>query len=343
MVALKAAEVGRRYASADQLPPVVLVYGPDYGLVAETASTLAKLAADASGDPLGLVKLGAEELSADPGRIVDEARTIALFGGKRTIWVRGALERAVLPALTVLLEEPPIDAVVIVEMGDLKKPSPLRKAAEASPHAAAIICYADTERDLERLFDGEAKRAGLPVEPAARELALSLIGGDRIASRAEMEKLFLYAHGAERVTVAHVQAIVGDVAEHDAFDAIDAAFLGKIEETVRQLRLLAADGTNPGALAGQALRWCHALERARLDVDRGMAPPRVVERMIPPIFFRKTAASRTLSAWDAARLRRASEWLGEAVLASRRHPATAQARCELAFLRIAEIGKRLAG
>lgn len=344
MVAVNARDMARRFAKADQVPPVVVVHGTDHGLVAETAAALVALAGEGGDDPFAMVRLGPDELSADEGRIVDEARTISLFGGKRTIWVRGAAERAVSVALAALIEEPPVDAVVIVELGDLKKSSPLRKAAEASRDAAAIVCYADGERDLERLFDTLAQEVGLAAEPEARDLALSLLGGDRAASRSELEKLFLYARGGGRVTVDHVRAIVGDVAEHRSTDVVDAAFLGRVAEVGRQLDVLASAATNAGTIAGQALRWAEALERARLDVDRGAAAARVVDRMIPPvIFFRKPDVTRMLSIWDAGRLRRVAEDFAEAVLATRRQPHTARSVVEIALLRTATLAKRLAG
>ena len=41
------------------------------------------------------------------------------------------------------------DGRIVIEAGDLRKSSPLRAACEKSKYAAAVACYADTERDLD--------------------------------------------------------------------------------------------------------------------------------------------------------------------------------------------------
>ena len=94
-------------------------------------------------------------------------------------------------ASSPLLAEPPKDATILLEAGDLKKNAPLRVEAEKSPHAAVIACYADGEADLRRLIADEARQAGLAVEPEAMVLLAAMLGGDRAASRAEIRKICL--------------------------------------------------------------------------------------------------------------------------------------------------------
>ncbi len=52
-----------------------------------TRAYLARAAAG-SDDPFGLVRLDGDEIAGDPGRLVDEAGTVALFGGRRVISLR---------------------------------------------------------------------------------------------------------------------------------------------------------------------------------------------------------------------------------------------------------------
>ena len=62
---------------------ILLVYGPDTGLVRETAQRLVRYFAGAGTDSMGLVTLDGKELDGDPGRLLVEARTSSLFGEKR--------------------------------------------------------------------------------------------------------------------------------------------------------------------------------------------------------------------------------------------------------------------
>jgi len=318
MVALKAAQFDRLVAAPDRMPAVILVFGPEQGLVAERAAALAKAASAGSDDPFGLVRLDGAELVADPARLSDEARTIAMFGGRRTIWVRDAGTRAIEPAVTPLLDDPPVDAVVVIEAGDLKKGG-LRKRIEDHASAAAIACYTDAAGDLDRVIDEEARAAGLAVEADARTALHLVLGADRRLSRAEVAKLCLYAHGRGRITEADVAAIVGDAAAAGLDDVVDAAFTGDLEGLDRELARLVASGSQPGQVLSAALRHAHTLARARAAVDEGTPAAAAVERMVPPVFFkRRPQVARALTLWRSERLDAAAGRLDEAVAQSRR-------------------------
>src|SRR5437868_15179283 len=88
MVALRGKEIDAFLARPDSGRPIILLYGPDAGLVRERADALLASAVDDPNDPFSVVKMDGDELSAEPSRLVDEAMTIPLFGGRRAIRVR---------------------------------------------------------------------------------------------------------------------------------------------------------------------------------------------------------------------------------------------------------------
>ena len=81
-------EIDAFLARPDPGRPIILLYGPDAGLVRERADALMASAVDDPNDPFSLVRLDGDELSAEPSRLVDEAMTVPLFGGRRAIRVR---------------------------------------------------------------------------------------------------------------------------------------------------------------------------------------------------------------------------------------------------------------
>src|ERR1700756_4627324 len=85
MVALKAAEVDAYIAAREPTRPIALVFGPDAGLVSERADAIVRTAVDDLNDPFALVRLDGDDLAGDPGRLVDEANTVPLFGGRGAI------------------------------------------------------------------------------------------------------------------------------------------------------------------------------------------------------------------------------------------------------------------
>ena len=88
MVALRGKEIDAFLARPDPGRPIILLYGPDAGLVRERADALMASAVDDPNDPFSLVRLDGDELAAEPSRLVDEAMTVPLFGGRRAIRVR---------------------------------------------------------------------------------------------------------------------------------------------------------------------------------------------------------------------------------------------------------------
>jgi DNA polymerase-3 subunit delta len=88
LVALRGKEIDAFLARPDPGRPIILLYGPDAGLVRERADALMASAVDDPNDPFSLVRLDGDELSAEPSRLVDEAMTVPLFGGRRAIRVR---------------------------------------------------------------------------------------------------------------------------------------------------------------------------------------------------------------------------------------------------------------
>ena len=167
MTALKAADVDAFVARPDAARPVVLIYGPDSGLVSERAQTIVRASVDNPDDPFSLVRIEGDDLSGNPLRLVEEANTIPLFGGRRAIWVKPT-SRNIASAVESLIAATSPDCRVVIEAGDLKKSSPLRTLCERAKNAVALPCYADGERELARLVDDEMKQAGLTIAPDAR-------------------------------------------------------------------------------------------------------------------------------------------------------------------------------
>ncbi len=142
MVAIKAADADAFVARPDPARPVVLVFGPDAGLVSERVAALVKSSVDDPNDPFALARLEAEDLSAEPSRLVEEAQTIPLFGGRRAVWVKAG-SRNIAPAVEALLALRAIECRVVIEAGDLRRNAPLRSLCEKAKNAAALPCYAD--------------------------------------------------------------------------------------------------------------------------------------------------------------------------------------------------------
>jgi DNA polymerase-3 subunit delta len=340
MVAVKASDVDAFVARPDPARPVVLVFGPDSGLVSERVNALVKASVDDPNDPFSLVRLEAEELSANPARLIEEAQTIPLFGGRRAVWAKAG-SRNIAPAVEALLALPASDCRVVIEAGDLRRNAPLRVVCERARNAAALPCYADGERELTRLIDNEMHDAGLVLKPDARAMLMPLLGGDRAASRNEIRKLALYARGRGEVGVDDVTAVVSDASALALDELVDTAFAGRPAELEAQLSKVRAAGSSVGSIFFAAQRQLAQLHKWRTAIEGGA--PFSLDGVQPPLHFRrKSLVEAALRQWNAARLTLAMAELAEAVLASRRTPALADTIAERALLAIAVKARRAA-
>jgi DNA polymerase-3 subunit delta len=340
VVAIRNQDADSFVARPDPRRPVVLIYGPDLGLVRERVDALLRAAGSNSADPFSVVTLEGDALAGDPGRLADEARTVGLFGGRRFVHVRAG-NRNFNDALESLLADPPADTLVVIEAGELRKGAPLRKIAEASPSAAAIACYADTERDLSRLVERTLRDAGLSADADARDTLVRLLGGDRLATRSELDKLILYAGEKRRIEFEDVHAIIADSSALVLDDAVDAAAAGEQEAALAALAKARAAGIPAGSVIGAAIRHVAALHRLSLRVARGERPAAIVEDPQLRLHFRRKARfERALDRFRVAALERTLTALGAAALSARRSPELADAIAERELLALARGARR---
>ncbi|AWB21654.1 DNA polymerase III subunit delta [Methylobacterium currus] len=317
MTAVKAGEVeGLLRRGPDPRIAVILVYGPDTGLVTERARLLAEKAVDDPSDPFALVKIDGDVLASDPGRLIDEAGTVGLFGGKRAIWVRPG-SRNYAPAVDAVLKQDGAETRIVVEAGDLAKSAPLRVVCERSGRALAIPCYPDDAGTLAELIERTLRADSLRITREARDLLVSGLGGDRRASLGEIEKLALYARGQGEVGIEDVEAIGSDVSGSMLNALIDAAFAGRVTETERAYRRFQIEGMDASVMLGGALRHALTLLATRLDGE-GKSPGAMVAGWRGLHFRRQRIVETQLARWSPASLRRAVSLLQEAVLGARR-------------------------
>ncbi|MGO4112023.1 DNA polymerase III subunit delta [Rhizobium ruizarguesonis] len=299
---------------------IFVIYGPDRGLVSERAGLLAGKTGVALDDPFSLTKLDIGDLQKDPGRLVDEVQSIGLFGGEKLIWIRGAAnEKYLVDSLALLAEKPLEAAYLIVEAGDLKKGSLLRKTAEAARSVMTIPSYADDSRALNALIDTELSAEKLGITPAARQALIALIGGDRIASRNEVRKLALYCRGFDTVEEHHVTEIIGDASAISVDDAVDAILGGDLSAFLHAMQKISSSKT--AILVLQAcLKQFQLLDSMRAEMDeKRLQPPQIMQTMGRHLHFRrKPIIEQALRQWTAESIARESNRLQAAILQSRR-------------------------
>jgi DNA polymerase III subunit delta len=338
MAQKKAFEVDAWLARPGEHTAIVLVYGPDRGLVSERARAFAVKTGLPLDDPFSVVRMDAAEIEADQGRLIDEARTVPMFSPKRLLWVRNAgAQKGLAEQVKLLCAEPPGDAVVLIEAGDLKKGVGLRATVESSGAAMALPCYADAERDVDAVIESEVAAAGMTISQEARQALRRNLGGDRLASRGEVAKLVLYAHGKSEIGLADVEAMTGDVSGLSVDDAVDSMLEGRIDAFDSMFTRHSLNGSQAYQVLAAAMRQMQTIQLLRGAMDAGdRNAAGLVAAARPPIFFaRRKTIERAIERWSGPALQRALARLQSAVLASRRRPDLSVAIARQALLGIA--------
>jgi len=258
----KSREASARSSGASAKTPepaqrFALFYGIELGLARERADTLAKSVVPDLHDPFRVVTLTGEQLAQDPARLADEAAAIAFGGGRKVVRVtdvpKGQTAQRQTQILRDFIAAPAGDALVIVEAGDLRKDHALVKAAEGAKHALVARCFPDDEAAIETVIVQSLAKDGLAASDDALAYLVDHLGGDRLLSRRELEKLALYAaepgRGKERpVTRDEAAASVGDTAGLTYDDLCNAIGGGDRAMADRCLVRLEAEGESPVAI-----------------------------------------------------------------------------------------------
>jgi DNA polymerase-3 subunit delta len=207
------------------------------------------------------------------------------------------------PAFQSFLDHPMGDALIVVESGELDGRSALRKLFEKADNAAALPCYRDEGRDLAAVIRETLARAEVKADDDALAWLTARLGGDRLVTRGEIEKLALYVGAGNTASLDDARALVGDSAEIGLDDLANACAGGDVPRLERVRAKLDAEGV-------AAIAQLRAVQRhfARLHLCAGLIAAGKDEKgammsLRPPVFWKEEAGFRAqLKRWPPALL-----------------------------------------
>lgn len=313
---------------------VVLLHGEDEGLVRERADALTRTVAGSLDDPFRVARLAAGG-AGGAGGLEEEATALSLIGGRRVVRVRDAGD-PMLAAVERLLAGSG-DTLVVLEAAGLPARSRLRTALERAPSATVIACYREEGRQLATSLRAMVEREGCRIAADAATLLASMLGADRTATRAEIEKLVLYAGPGGLIDVEAVEACCPDASTLSLEHALFAATAGDLAGADRALERAIADGAAPVAIARALLGHLQRLGRVRARMQaEGTSAADATASARPPVFFRHAPAfAAALSRWDADTLARIGAETARVELACKQTGAPDALLCRHLVARIA--------
>ncbi len=329
----------------------VLLYGPDAGLVRERADGLLRAMVDDPADPFRVTSLSAADLAGDPARLLDEAASLSLTGGRRVVLVSEAGDAASGP-LGEVLDGAPGDAFIIVQSGPLPPRSALRKAFENADTGAAIACYAAEGGGLTDFIRGMLAAENLRPSGDALAFLADHLGSDRQLTRREIEKLVLFMGGGpggdgagggelREIELADAVACVGDSAALTLDDAVYSAADGDYAGLDRVVDRLFLEGVAPVAILRATGRHFQRLHLVAARVAGGADAGQAMAGLRPPVFFKQKNRFRAqIGWWSGSALGRALALLTEAETQSKSTGMPDKAVCSRALMALANSAAR---
>ncbi len=284
----------------DKKARVILVYGPDNGLVCERAAVIGKTVVEDLNDPFNVAALSAEGLAEDSARLSDEVGAISMMGGDRLIRIEGGGDKLT-TMLKSYLESPSDTTLVVVQARELGPRSSLRKLCESAKNAAAVPCYVEDERSVAELIRTRINEENMRVDSDAVGWLAANIAGDRGKVRSELEKLITYkgTDDATAISLADAQAACGAVGVQSFDDLVYATAARQSGKALGAYSVLMQEGTSFVVIVRSLQNHFRRLSITRSYMQSGMDMDGAMKKLSPPIFFKQAPQFKgQLNSWS---------------------------------------------
>ena len=235
------------------------------------------------------------EVAAAVNRFREAVQTVAMFGGRRLIWLKdvnfladsvtGRAEgtlRAVEDLQQVLAAVNPEETLVLVSASPVDRRRSFPKWCEKQAEFTLVGGDGEAGGDaLAAVARAEAQGLGTRFEPGAVELLLAKVGANTRLLVEEVNKLAAYAGEGEAITEAHVAELTPNAAEGDFCESAQAVFRGDLRRTPAALgrHFFAGGDARPVISALQNRNRILLQVRALLDAGEVRLGPRGLDGM----------------------------------------------------------------
>ncbi len=314
---------------------VVLVYGPDNGLMRERAKVIGKHTVPDLNDPFNVITLDNIILSEDPARLSDEANAISMMGGDRLIRIENGSDK-ITTLLKDYLKNPSQESLIVVEAGELSTRSSLRKLCESAKNAAALPCYVEDERGIANLIRQSLTEIGLRIDADAIHWLAGNIVGDRQRARNEIEKLITFMGNDKKdVQLADVQASCGEAGAGSLDELIYAVAGAQPQKAMEAFQKLVTEGTPEIVILRTLQNHFKKIHYTNALMASGRPMDEALKSLQPPIFFKfESAFKAQLNKWTDKKLNLVMKRLSDLEAQSKKTGTPVQTLCAQAILAI---------
>jgi len=292
---------------------IIVIYGPDDGLMRERSDIMAKTIVADVNDPFNVVDLTQDKINETPSLLSDEAFSMSMLGDKRLIIVRSAGNKLTDALKAIEREADKLDNVILVQAGPLDTKSSLRKFAEKSKIAVALPCYVEDEQTLGRFLQGFFTEQGYRIDRDALTLAAQVLHGDRALARNEANKITIFkGDNQSPITVKDITDCLGR-GNLETLDMLtEHVASGDCRGVEKSLYLLFSEGS-PSILILRSLKNYYKRLYITQAREKNLGLETALKKLFPPVFYKnKPAFLRHLHVWSFNRIQIALTMINEA-------------------------------
>lgn len=283
---------------------VIVIYGPDAGLIQERAGQLIpKLIPDAS-DPMAVATMTGGDVGNDPARFLDEAYAVSLLGpAQRVLRIQGA-DDSCTPVLKDYAARLNPDIRVLAIASNLTPKSSLRLWAEKEKCAVALPCYVEGEQEAQSFIAQFLRDNGLNADRDVTSFLAGHLVGDRLVMRRQLEKLVVFkGTDGTPLTIADVEDVIPDLAQKSLDDLVYAAFDAQWPELFRTLDSMLSENVSFMLILRSLQNHARRLELVHGHMEAGQSQQEAMKSLYPPVFFKVENRFRAqLGSWSAGRI-----------------------------------------
>lgn len=324
--------------SPDPKARVILIYGPDNGLMRERSRIIGKSIVPDLNDPFNTATITSDKLNEDPAMLSDEAKAFSMMGGKRLIRIESGSDK-----LTTIIKEylnnPSSENLVVIEAGELNTRSSLRKLCESAKNAAALPCYIEDERGVSQIIRQTLQEANLLIDNDAINFLSTNIAGDRGRVRGEIDKLITYmGSNNKKVTINDVQNCCGEAGATTLDNLIYSVAGSKPEMAMSTYQQLLSEGVQPIVILRSLQNHFKRLHYTQSIINDGKNLDSAVKSLQPPIFFKQLDSFKSqLSRWNMSQIIRVLYRLNELEAQTKQTGTPVETLCSQAILSLSFI------
>lgn len=188
------------------------------------------------------------EVETAINRFRDSVQTVAMFGGRRAVWLKDvnfladtvtgradSTLKLVEDLKELLAVINPADTAVLITAAPIDRRRAFPKWCEKTGDFT-LVGGGDDGDALAGVIIAEARALNVKITPDATRLLLAKTGNNTRLLVEEMRKLATYAADGESIEESHVAELTPNVAEGDFFESAEAFFSGDLKWTLAALQ-----------------------------------------------------------------------------------------------------------